>query len=83
MSERDKDHVRRRWYNTEDEHVIFYTTESDKDGKFWVGVRDISLGYKAVQVYERSFTKRSSAKARALALYAQHSPKYAAKIKSQ
>lgn len=77
-------------WNAEDGWIVGYTTtrvvNSEHDGKFLVaawkpfgpGARTSPTRWKLA--YERSFTKRNLARARALRLLAQHSPKWAAAV---
>ena len=82
--------ARQRQWNTEDGWLIVYTTERVKGGR-WDG-KFVTMAYRPkgpgartgkaerwVRVYARPFSSRKAAKARAMDLYADHSPRYLAR----
>lgn len=84
--------ARQSQWHAEDGWIIVYTTER-VDGGPWAG-RFVTMAYKPLgkgarsgrgkadrwtRVYARPFTQRKAAKARALALYREHSPRWAAR----
>lgn len=82
--------ARHQTWTAEDGWLIGYTTErirhgGDNEGKFAVmAYRPVGKGARSGdptewrRVYFRTFAKRNRAKARAVELYARHSPKWAA-----
>ena len=88
---RSRDGVARQsQWHAEDGWIIVYTTsriqDGPHDGRFLTqAFKPVGPGSKSgkaeswVVAYERAFSTRKAAKDRALALYAQHSPKWAAK----
>lgn len=82
--------ARQRQWTAEDGWLIVYTTERVDRGR-WAG-KFVTMAYRPkgkgsrtgkaeqwVRVYARPFAKRGAAKARALELYAAHSPLWAAR----
>lgn len=82
--------ARQATWNAEDGWIIVYTTERVDRGR-WAG-RFVTMAYRPegpgsrtgkasrwTRVYARPFVTRKGAKARALALYREHSPKWNAK----
>lgn len=70
-------------WQAEDGWIIVYSTERMGTGKFEVAAyKPIGRGArsgrarKAAKAYERQFATRKAAKARAIALYRQHSPRW-------
>ena len=64
-----------RW-RAEDGWIIGYTTERMGDEKFGTYAYKPTSPTTWELVYERHFVQRKAAKARALVLYGQHSPKW-------
>jgi hypothetical protein len=82
--------ARQRQWSAEDGWIIVYTTERVVGGR-WAG-RFVTMAYRPEgkgarsgraehwrRVYARPFSTRKAAKARATALYAQHSPQWSAR----
>lgn len=77
------------WVCEDGWHIRYTTTKvigGPYDGKFLVqGFKPVGKGSKSgkaetwVEAYSRAFVKRNAAKARAMKLYGEHSPKWSAK----